>query len=112
MAFLYASARYSAYVAKAILDAPNHEDFVKEMTARYQEMLRQHLADPSLAKPEALERCIRVVQRETLPSLTCVLPRPQSCPIQRPSRCAHGGARLTICGFAACPYGRFAFPTV
>jgi len=51
MAFLYASARYSAYVAKAILDAPNHEDFVKEMTARYQEMLRQHLADPSLAKP-------------------------------------------------------------
>ena len=33
LAFLYASARYSAYVAKAILDAPNHEDFVKEMTA-------------------------------------------------------------------------------
>jgi hypothetical protein len=51
MAFLYASARYSAYVAKAILDAPNHEDFVTEMTARYQEMLRQHLADPSLEKP-------------------------------------------------------------
>jgi len=51
IAFLYASARYSAYVAKAILDVPNHEDFVKEMTSRYQEMLRQHLADPSLAKP-------------------------------------------------------------
>ena len=51
MAFLYASARYSAYVAKSILDVPNHEDFVTEMTARYQEMLRQHLADPSLAKP-------------------------------------------------------------
>jgi hypothetical protein len=51
LAFLYASARYSAYVAKAILDAPNHEDFVKEMTVRYQEMLRQHLADPALAKP-------------------------------------------------------------
>ena len=51
MAFLYASARYSAYVAKAILDVPNHEGFVKEMTSRYQEMLRQHLADPSLAKP-------------------------------------------------------------
>ena len=51
LAFLYASARYSAYVAKAILDAPNHEDFVTEMTGRYQEMLRQHLADPSLAKP-------------------------------------------------------------
>jgi hypothetical protein len=51
VAFLYASARYSAYVAKAILDTTNHEDFVTEMTSRYQEMLRQHLADPSLAKP-------------------------------------------------------------
>jgi hypothetical protein len=50
-AFLYASARYSAYVAKTVLDVANHEDFVTEMTARYQEMLRQHLADPSLAKP-------------------------------------------------------------
>jgi hypothetical protein len=50
MAFLYASARYSAYVAKSILDVPNHEDFVTEMSARYQEMLRQHLADPSLDK--------------------------------------------------------------
>jgi selenocysteine-specific translation elongation factor len=48
LAFLYASARYSAYVAKVVLDAPNHEDFVTEMTGRYQEMLRQHLADPSL----------------------------------------------------------------
>jgi selenocysteine-specific translation elongation factor len=51
LAFLYASARDSAYVAKAILDTPGHEDFVTEMTRRYQEMLRQHLADPSLAKP-------------------------------------------------------------
>jgi len=51
VAFLYASARYSAYVAKTILDVPNHESFVKEMTTRYQEMLRQHLADPSLSKP-------------------------------------------------------------
>ncbi len=51
VAFLYASARYSAYVAKAILDTPNHEDFVAEMTSRYQEMLRQHLADPTLTKP-------------------------------------------------------------
>ena len=50
-AFLYASARYSAYVAKTVLDVPNHEDFVTEMTGRYQEMLRQHLADPSLAEP-------------------------------------------------------------
>jgi hypothetical protein len=51
LACLYASARYSAYVANTILGVPNHEDFVREMTAKYQQMLRQHLADPSLAKP-------------------------------------------------------------
>jgi hypothetical protein len=51
MAFLYAAARYSAYVANAILRVPNHEDFVKHMTEQYQEMLRQNLADPGLAKP-------------------------------------------------------------
>jgi hypothetical protein len=51
MAFLYASTRYSAYVANAILEVPNHEDFVKELTLQFQEMLRQNLADPSLAKP-------------------------------------------------------------
>jgi len=51
LACLYASARYSAYVANTILGVPNHEDFVREMTAKYQEMLRQHLADPTLAKP-------------------------------------------------------------
>ena len=51
LACLYASARYSAYVANTILGVPNHEDFVREMTAKYQDMLRQHLAVPSLAKP-------------------------------------------------------------
>jgi hypothetical protein len=51
MAFLYASTRYSAYVANAILEVPDHEDFVRKMTGQYQEMLRQHLADPALAKP-------------------------------------------------------------
>jgi hypothetical protein len=50
LAFLYASARYSAHVANAVLEVPNHEAFVKDMTARYQEMLRQHLADPALVK--------------------------------------------------------------
>ncbi len=50
MAFLYAASRYSAYVAKVILDVPNHETFVKDMTAHYQEMLRQNLGDPGLVK--------------------------------------------------------------
>lgn len=52
LAFLYAAARYNAYVAKGILDVPNHEDFVKDMTKQYQDMLRQHLADPGLGTAE------------------------------------------------------------
>ena len=51
MAFLYAAARYNAYVAKVILDIDNHEEFVKKMVGEYTEMLRQHLGDPSLAPP-------------------------------------------------------------
>lgn len=50
-AFLYASARYSAYVGNAVLAVPDHEVFVTEMTKLYQDMLRQHLADPSLVPP-------------------------------------------------------------
>lgn len=51
MAFLYASSRYSAYVAKAILEVENHEDFVQHMVKQYSEMLRQHLADEALESP-------------------------------------------------------------
>lgn len=47
-AFLWAAARYNAHVAKAVLGVENHEEFVKAMTDEYREMLRQHLADPSL----------------------------------------------------------------
>lgn len=52
LAFLFAAARYNAYVAKSVLDVDNHETFVKEMVAQYTEMLRQHLADPSLERGE------------------------------------------------------------
>ncbi|MBL4907467.1 MAG: DUF3144 domain-containing protein [Sneathiella sp.] len=48
MIFLYAAARYNAHVAKNVLDEDNHETYVTEMTKQYQEMLRNHLADPSL----------------------------------------------------------------
>ena len=47
-AFLWAAARYNAHVAKAVIGVENHEQFVKTMTDEYREMLRQHLADPSL----------------------------------------------------------------
>jgi len=51
LAFLYAAARYNAYVAKAILKIDEHEKFVEHMVKQYQEMLRQHLADDSIEKP-------------------------------------------------------------
>ena len=46
--FLYASARYSAHVAKNVLEAENQEEFVEAMLRTYGEMLRNHLADPEL----------------------------------------------------------------
>ena len=52
MAFLYASARYSAHVAKMVQDVGDHEKFVDHMTKQYQEMLRQHLADDALDRPD------------------------------------------------------------
>ena len=48
MAFLFAAARYNAYVAKNIMQVDKHEEFVTQMTEQYREMLRQHLADPGL----------------------------------------------------------------
>lgn len=51
IAFLYAAARYNAYVAKAVLEVDEHEKFVEHMVKQYQEMLRQHLADESIEKP-------------------------------------------------------------
>jgi ATP-dependent helicase/DNAse subunit B len=51
MAFLYAAARYNAYVAKSVSKVEEHEKFVAHMVGQYQEMLRQHLADDSLEPP-------------------------------------------------------------
>lgn len=48
MIFLYAAARYNAHVAKNVLKLDEHEPFVDEMMKAYQEMLRNHLADPGL----------------------------------------------------------------
>lgn len=48
MAFLYASARYTAHVAKNVLSVDQHEPFVEDMVKAYSEMLRNHLADPKL----------------------------------------------------------------
>lgn len=51
MAFLYAAARYSAFVAKSVANVDEHEKFVNHMVEQYREMLRQHLADDSLEPP-------------------------------------------------------------
>lgn len=48
MAFLFAAARYNAFVAKNILEVENQEDFVQDMAGKYMEMLRNHLADPAV----------------------------------------------------------------
>ena len=48
MAFLYASARYSAHVAKNVLTVDDHEKYITEMTKSYVEMLRNHLAAPEV----------------------------------------------------------------
>ena len=45
---LYAAARYSAHVAKNVIEIDNHEEFVKHMSAQYIDMPREHLADPNL----------------------------------------------------------------
>lgn len=48
MAFLFASARYSAFVGKTMLRIEDHEEYVEKMTGEYRDMLRQHLADGTL----------------------------------------------------------------
>jgi len=50
MAFLFAAARYNAYVANAIMKVDNHEEYVAHMVKQYTEMLRQHLADSDIVK--------------------------------------------------------------
>ena len=48
MILLYAAARYNAHVARNVIEVDEHEPFVESMLKAYAEMLRQHLADPSL----------------------------------------------------------------
>lgn len=48
MPFLYAAARYNAFVAKAVLNVSDQEHFIDQITEDYANMLRQHLADPGL----------------------------------------------------------------
>ena len=48
MAFLYAAARYNAFVGNKVREVEDHEVYIEELAATYKEMLRNHLADPNL----------------------------------------------------------------
>lgn len=48
MIMLYAAARYNAHVCKNVVRIDEQETYVSEMMKAYQEMLRNHLADPSV----------------------------------------------------------------
>lgn len=48
MVMLYAAARYAAHVGKNVLQLDDQEAFVTHMTAQYADMLRQHMADPTV----------------------------------------------------------------
>ncbi|MEK9849740.1 MAG: DUF3144 domain-containing protein [Candidatus Puniceispirillum sp.] len=48
MVMLYAAARYAAHVGKNVLVVEDHEDFVQHMVAQYTDMLRGHMADPTV----------------------------------------------------------------
>jgi hypothetical protein len=48
MVMLYAAARYAAHVGKNVLNIEEQEDFVQHMVAQYTDMLREHMADPTV----------------------------------------------------------------
>ena len=48
MVMLFAAARYAAHVGKNVIEAPDHEEFIKHMAGQYADMLRGHLADPNV----------------------------------------------------------------
>jgi len=48
MVMLYAAARYAAHVGKNVLNVEEQEDFVQHMVAQYTDMLREHMADPTV----------------------------------------------------------------
>ena len=48
MVMLYAAARYAAHVGKNVVEVTDHEEFVQHMVAQYTDMLREHMADPTV----------------------------------------------------------------
>lgn len=47
-AMLYAAARYNAHVGKNVMAVDDHEAYINHMIAQYKDMLREHMADPTV----------------------------------------------------------------
>jgi len=47
-AMLYAAARYNAHVGKNVMEVEDHDAFIEHMTRQYTDMLREHMADPTV----------------------------------------------------------------
>ena len=47
-ALMYAAARYTGHVGKNIVDIDEQDQWITHMTAQFQDMLRENMADPAL----------------------------------------------------------------
>lgn len=47
-ALMYAAARYTAHVGKNIAEIQDQDEWVTHMSAQFQDMLRENIADPAL----------------------------------------------------------------
>ena len=48
LVMMFAAARYAAHVGKNVLAVDEQEKFIDPMTKQYQDMLRTHMADPTV----------------------------------------------------------------
>jgi len=47
-ALMYAAARYTGHVGKNVVDIDDQDEWITHMTAQFQDMLRENMADPAL----------------------------------------------------------------
>ena len=47
-ALMYAAARYTGHVGKNVVDIDDQDVWITHMTAQFQDMLRENMADPAL----------------------------------------------------------------
>jgi hypothetical protein len=47
-ALMYAAARYTGHVGKNVVDIDEQDEWITHMTAQFQDMLRENMADPAL----------------------------------------------------------------